>query len=151
MTARKLHSNFEKASESPGFLLWQGTNLWQRKQQAALKEFNLTHVQFVLLAGLAWLSGEDENITQIALSRFTGTDRMMTSQVVRTLIKKGLLTRSRHPTDTRAYILKVTDAGLELVNRAIISVESTDKNFFSVLGREDISNLVRMLSLLSSQ
>ncbi|MHB8396030.1 MAG: MarR family winged helix-turn-helix transcriptional regulator [Thermoplasmataceae archaeon] len=151
MTARKLHTKFEKAGGSPGFLLWQGTNLWQRRQQAVLKEFNLTHVQFVLLAGLTWLSGEDENITQIALSRFTRTDRMMTSQVVRTLVKKGLLTRSRHPTDTRAYIVKVTDAGLELVNRAIISVESTDREFFSVLSGEDISNLVRMLSLLSRQ
>ena len=35
--------------ESPGFLLWRTALRWQRLVTSALRRFNLTHVQFVLL------------------------------------------------------------------------------------------------------
>ena len=42
---------FESPDDSPGFLLWQVTNLWQRRIRAALEPLGLTHVQFVFVAG----------------------------------------------------------------------------------------------------
>src|SRR3546814_15453085 len=41
-----------RPENSPGFLLWQVTNQWQRRLRATLEPLGLTHVQFVLLAGL---------------------------------------------------------------------------------------------------
>ena len=46
---------FEKSEESTGFLMWKVTNLWQREIKKALKKFELTHSQFVLLSSIYWL------------------------------------------------------------------------------------------------
>ncbi len=73
------------AWDSPGFLLWHATLRWQRAVAAALRPLGLTHVQFVLLAGGWWLSQGDRWPSQRELADHAGTDRMMTSQVVRTL------------------------------------------------------------------
>lgn len=123
-------------SESPGFLLWQVTNSWQRKQRATLKALDLTHVQFVLLATLAWLSQDGHDVTQVVLSEFAKTDVMMTSQVLRTLVMKGFMTRNPHPVDTRAKVLTLTQAGHAILERAMRLVEQVDQDFFAPLGPE---------------
>ncbi|MGF6898753.1 DNA-binding MarR family transcriptional regulator, partial [Nocardia sp. GAS34] len=107
----KLHSEFENADESPGLLLWQVTNRWQAAQRAALAPFDLTHVQFVLLAALTWLTGRSggEPVTQRDIAAQAATDPMMTSQVLRALEQKGLLERRDHPTDRRARSLVPTE------------------------------------------
>lgn len=132
----KLPTRFEIPSDSPGFLLWQVTNIWQRKQRMALKEVDLTHVQFVLLATLTWLSQEGQDVTQVVLARLAKTDPMMTSQVLRTLVAKGLITRQQDPTDTRAKVLTVTPAGQQVIERAIHIVEQVDQDFFADLGSD---------------
>jgi len=129
----RLATAFSRSEESTGLLLWQVTNRWQAAQRAALKPFDLTHVQFVLLAALTWL-GADGPVTQRHLADFAGTDPMMTSQVVRVLERRQLLFRSVHDTDGRAWSLSVTDGGAALVNRAIVAVEACDEAFFAPLG-----------------
>jgi DNA-binding MarR family transcriptional regulator len=98
-----------------------------------LQPFGLTHVQFVLIASLTWL-GADGPVTQKQLADHARTDPMMTSQVVRTLVGRGLLERTPHPGDGRAWSLSVTPDGRVLVNRAIVAVESCDESFFGGLG-----------------
>src|SRR3954447_5865618 len=93
---RSLATGHASADESPGFLLWQVTNRWQAAQRAALKPFGLTHVQFVLLASLTWLEG-DGPITQRRLAEHAASDPMMTSQVLRLLERRGLVSRTPHP------------------------------------------------------
>jgi DNA-binding MarR family transcriptional regulator len=129
-------SAYEAPAESPGFLLWQITNLWQRGQRAALKEQDLTHVQFVLLAVLTWLTHQrdDAEVSQVQLAQHAGVDVMMTSQVVRTLVAKGFIDRGPHPRDTRANLLHVTARGLAVVRPAILRVEEADRAFFAPLG-----------------
>ena len=133
----RLGSRFDDADESAGLLLWQVTNRWQAAQRAVLKPFDLTHVQFVLLASLAWFSGNEpasDPISQKALADHAATDQMMTSQVVRALEAKGWLTRERHPGDGRAFALRITDDGAALVRRANAAVEQCDEDFFAALG-----------------
>jgi DNA-binding MarR family transcriptional regulator len=56
---------------------------------------------------------------------------MMTSQVVRKLAERGLLARADDPADARAKRLEVTQAGLDLVAKALKDVEAADASFFS--------------------
>ena len=142
-----LETAFDSAEDSPGFLLWQVSNVWQRRQRDALAPLELTHVQFVLLASLAYLSHSAEPITQIRLAQHAQTDQMMTSQVLRTLEGKGLLERITHPTDARAKSLKITNKGLELANRAVGVVEQMDRAFFATLG-EDVQGFMGMVQRL---
>lgn len=131
-----LHTDFENADESPGLLLWQVTNRWQAAQRAALAPFDLTHVQFVLLASLTWHTGRSggEPVMQRDLAEHAATDPMMTSQVLRALEQKRLIERRDHPTDRRAKSLVPTETGAALVNRAITAVEACDREFFAPLG-----------------
>lgn len=131
-----LDSAYDTPSESPGFLLWQVTNLWQRRQRAALKEVHLTHVQFVLLAALTWLTHEGtelSGVSQVRLAQHAQVDVMMTSQVVRVLAEKGLVERIPHPRDTRANLVQVTSQGQDMARRAIRLVERVDQEFFAAM------------------
>ena len=130
-----LESEFASAEDSTGLMLWRVTNAWQAAQRAALRPFDLTHVQFVLLASLAWLDN-DAPTTQRELSRHAGTDPMMTSQVLRTLERKNLVERRGHPTDARAKVLRATQQGAELAGIANAAVEAVDRRFFTPLGAE---------------
>ena len=142
-----LVSDFDAAHDSPGLLLWQLTNTWQAAQRAALRPFDLTHVQFVLLASLTWLNS-DTPITQSELAAHAHTDPMMTSQVLRTLEAKGLIVRAPHPTDARARALTATPRGVELANAANASAEAVDHTFFARLGDQQ-PHFTAMLNTLT--
>lgn len=142
-----LATQHAQADESPGFLLWQVTNRWQSAQRAALKPFDITHVQFVLLASLTWLGtgGTDGTVSQRELAQHAATDPMMTSQVLRVLETRGLVARAPHPTDGRAWSLQVTARGRSLAYRAVLAVEACDDAFFAPLGSrsKDLAALLR--------
>ena len=76
-------------------MFWQTSNLWQRRMVKALKPTGLTLVQLVLLAGVAWLEREGEPITQARLARQAKTDVMMTSQVLKKLESRGLVSKNQ--------------------------------------------------------
>ncbi|MFD4136473.1 MarR family winged helix-turn-helix transcriptional regulator [Streptomyces goshikiensis] len=136
-----------KPGESPGFLLWHVTLRWQRDIAAALTPLDLTHVQFVLLACTWWLNGQGERPNQLAVARQAGTDVKMTSQVLRTLEKKGLLEREVDPADTRARRLRVTALGADLAPRAIAAVEEVDARFFAPAPIEAAVSLLARLAV----
>jgi DNA-binding MarR family transcriptional regulator len=128
-----LDTRHDSADDSPGLLLWQVTNRWQGAQRAALKPFDITHVQFVLLATLTYLESSGP-VTQKMLADMAATDPMMTSQVLRTLEVRELVHRPAHPTDRRARAVAVTPAGRDLANRTVVAVEECDATFFAGLG-----------------
>lgn len=142
-----LATEFASAQDSPGLLLWQVTNRWQAAQRAALKPYGLTHVQFVLLASLAYLGAEGA-VTQKALADHAALDPMMTSQVLRALESAGLVLREDHPTDRRAKSLAVTAEGRELANRTVKAVEACDAEFFAPL-EQPTALLAALTSLLA--
>ena len=125
------------AWDRPGFLLWHATLRWQREVTEALRPLELTHVQFVLLAGTAWLSNRDGPPSQRELADHAGTDAMMTSQVVRVLEQRGLIRRSDDPSDARVKRLRCTPQGRALAARAVTEVQAVDDRFFGVDGDRD--------------
>ncbi len=156
-----LETEFADAADSPGLLLWRVTNAWQAAQRAALHTFDLTHVQFVLLASLAFLGGtydaaamgldsDGGPVTQRDLANHAHTDPMMTSQVLRALESKGLVRRSPHPTDARARALTVTPSGASLASAANTAVEAADRAFFGPL-TDDRPLFTDMLRRLTGQ
>ncbi|WNR44125.1 MarR family winged helix-turn-helix transcriptional regulator [Paenibacillus roseipurpureus] len=144
-----MSSEFNNAEESPGFMLWQVTNLWQKAIRNALDPFELTHPQFVLLFSCKWLNekNDDTGITQVQLAQHAQMDVNVTSQVLRTLEKKGYIERRPHPTDSRANIISVTKTGDEIASQAVQAVEREDRAFFSGLGNEtgQLNQLLRQL------
>jgi len=124
-----------RPENSPGFLFWRIALHWQRVMLASLRPLGLTHVQFVLLASTWWLTTvAAETPTQRRLAEHAGTDPMMTSQVLRALEAKGLITRAADPDDSRARRIAVTRLGAKLAPRALAIVEAADAEFFASAG-----------------
>lgn len=131
---KEIKFQFKSPNDSPGYLLGQVTMLWQRKIKKVLDPLDLTQTQFVLLAAIGWLSKSNNAVTQVDIANQSNTDRMMVSKVLRTLEKKEFIERQEHATDTRAKVINLTDQGAEVLQKALITVEKTDIEFFSVLG-----------------
>jgi len=129
--AKKIEFHFKNPLDSPGYLLGQLTMLWQRKLKRVLDPLDLTHTQFALLCALAWRSRTSENVTQVDIANQGNADRMMVSKVLRTLEEKKFIIRKAHQTDTRAKIISLTELGETILQKAIISVENADLEFFS--------------------
>lgn len=123
----------DDAGASPGFLLWRVTQRWQRSIVATLRPLDLTHAQFVLLMSTNYLS-RDGSPSQREVADHAEADVMMTSQVLRTLEKRGLVTRSPDPADARVKRLTVTPEGARLARRAQAAVEKADRAFFADVG-----------------
>lgn len=136
--------------ESPGFLLWQTTLRWQRAVSAALAPHDLTHVQFVLLTSAWWLEHRLEAPTQRQLADHAATDAMMTSQVLRALEAKALITRTPDPQDTRAKRVRLTQAGQARVAAALPSVEAVDEHFFQAVPRQELTSILHALANVTS-
>lgn len=131
---KEIDFQFKSPNDSPGYLLGQLTMLWQRKLKKVLDPLNLTQTQFVLLAALGWLSKKNNAVTQVDIADQSNTDRMMVSKVLRTLEQKKFISRQEHPTDTRAKVIKLTNEGAKVLQKALTTVENADIEFFSVLG-----------------
>lgn len=143
-------SHFEGPEQSPGFLLWQVSTRWRREIEAALATLNLTHPQFVLLASLGWLTRHQEDVTQVELARHCRTDINMTSQVLRSLEKKGYIERHRREGDERSKLPRLTGTGAKLVEKAIPLVESVDDDFFGKLGSKKTKVCIEILQKLAN-
>ncbi len=150
MADKKEIFQVDSAEDSPGFSLWQVSSMWQRRINAGLKQFDLTHAQFVLLASMTWLAGGEKPLTQIDLANHAKMDVMMASNVLRTLEDKGLIVRNPHPTDTRAKSLAVTAKGLKLAGRAVQAVEEIDTQFFAPLGSGVSAFNQQLLNLINT-
>ena len=81
------------------------------------------------------------------MARQAGTDVKRTSEVLRKLEAKGLISRTVDPADTRARRLRVTERGGELAMRAVTAVEAVDASFFQAT--PDPSALLAMMRPLA--
>ncbi len=144
---------FETPNESTGFLLWKVNNYWQREIKKSLSQFDLTHTQFVILANTFFLGIKKESVNQMDISNQIGIDKMLTSNVLKALIKKGLIQREEHKVDTRAKVIKITKTGQIILKKAVKEVEDFDKLFFSKLSNAGKFNseLIKLLNKESSR
>ena len=79
---------------SPGFHLWHASLKWTQEVAAALKPLGLTHTQFFLLGAVGWLSKSQGHAPkQREVAEFAQLDKVMTSQVTRSLEGDGLIER----------------------------------------------------------
>ena len=126
-----------------GLLFIRSYHKWHGLIKNKLRTIDLTHPQFVVLPTLAALLRQQEWVSQTDIARFSDMDVMTVSQIIRLLVKKGLIIREVHPKDSRANIILLTDMGLQKVNQALPLVEGIDQAFFGKL--EDKTEILNQL------
>ena len=133
----------DEYKKSTGLLFIRTYHKWHGLIKNKLRTIDLTHPQFVVLTTLAALLRQQEWVSQTDIARFSDMDVMTVSQIIRLLVKKGLIMREVHPKDSRANIILLTDTGLQKVNQALPLVEGIDQAFFGKL--EDKTEILNQL------
>lgn len=131
----------ELPEQSPGFLLWQVSTLWRRAIESALKTFDLTHPQFVILAVLGWLTRNGDRVNQAAIGKLAALDPNTVSQIIKGLEKRGIIAREAGE-DGRVKNPILTMEGSELLKGALPAVEKMDGLFFQSLQQREIKDML---------
>ncbi|NMO90469.1 MarR family winged helix-turn-helix transcriptional regulator [Actinomycetospora sp. TBRC 11914] len=95
------------------FLVNQVSYALAARMGEALADLDLTVSQYCVL----WKAHERER-TQIEIAEEGGLDKSTVVNEVDKLERAGFATRRVHPTDRRARVVGVTDAGVEVLGRA---------------------------------
>lgn len=141
---------FDKPEDSPGFLLWQTTTIWQRRIKKALEEYNVSHAQFVIMATLMWFEAHLYDTTQIVIVNQTKLDKMTVSKSLKKLVSLGFVNRVEHETDSRAKSVSLTEKGKKMVKILVPIVEGIDGTFFSKASDKEQKSLAHILAKLAS-
>ena len=112
-------------------------NKWHSMIKKELKKMNLTHPQFVVLASLAYLSQDNNEVTQVMISKLSGIDVMTVSQILNLLEKNDFVKRKEHSKDTRAKAVSLSKKGEEVLQKAVPLVEQIDEIFFEKLDTDE--------------
>ncbi|MGE0629297.1 MAG: MarR family winged helix-turn-helix transcriptional regulator [Hyphomicrobiaceae bacterium] len=114
----------------------------------------LTPRQFTVLQTVA----QNEGLSQTHLVEKTGIDRSTLADIIRRMLKKGLLQRRRTKEDARAYSVKLTDEGWRILKMSEPVARRVDEKVLSVLTAsererflQDLSKIVKTLSALTPQ
>jgi MarR family transcriptional regulator, organic hydroperoxide resistance regulator len=138
---------FKNPEESPGYLLWHVSLAWRSSIEDTLKNFDLTHPQFVVLTTIAWLTKNGEYISQIDVSKASGLDPNTTSQILRGLEAKNFIKRIRSLNE-RSKNPNLTELGSKTLNKALPAVEKADLNFFEPLSSKEMKTLIKIFQKL---
>lgn len=111
---------------------------------ATMGEKDLTPRQFAVLKAVASM----ENPSQTALVEHTGIDRSTIADIVRRLIRRGMLQRRRTSHDARMYAVKLTQAGREVLEAAEPAARTTEEQLLSVLPAQQRVAMIQALSTI---
>jgi len=97
----------------------------------------------------------NEGLSQTDLVEQTGIDRSTLADIVRRMLKKGLLLRRRTKADARAYAIRLTEEGWRALKAADPVAKRVDERILAALpGQQrdrfvqDLNTIVRALSRL---
>jgi DNA-binding MarR family transcriptional regulator len=113
---------------------------------ATMGQNDLTPRQFAVLKAVA----ASEDLSQTALVQQTGIDRSTLADIVRRLIKKGLLQRRRTSHDARMYAVRLTSSGRDILKAAEPVAKSTEEQLLAVLPAQQRSAMIDALSTIVS-
>lgn len=125
---RKLDSSFD-INASVVHLLHRADQCTGETFSSRLGHRELTPRQFAVLMAVAARA----SATQTTITADTGIDRSTMVDVVRRLLKRGLLQRRRSRTDARAYVVRLTEDGQRVIDAAQPEAEAVDHVILSSL------------------
>ncbi len=89
----------------------------------------LTPRQYAVLVAVSL----DEGLSQTDVVDRTGIDRSTLADIIRRMLKKGLVSRRRTRHDARVYSVKLTDAGRDALRAAQPAANQADERLLAAL------------------
>lgn len=131
-----------------GYLLMTSANAWRTSLARRLTPLDLTPSQFFILATTYHRHrSQKPPLSQRQIAERTGLDVNVVSQVVRTLERRTILERRRHPDDSRAHEVTLSEQGLALAKSSTAVARRLNAEFFA---RTDAAALAGLLETLTN-
>jgi len=105
---------------------------------------DLTPRQYAVLVAVA----QNEGVSQTHLVEKTGIDRSTLADIVRRMLKKGLLQRRRTKDDARAYAVKLTEEGWRVLKVADPLAKRVDDKILAALPGQQRERFLQDLTLI---
>ena len=122
--------------------------------QTELGTGDLTPRQFAVLVTVS----QNEGLSQTHLVERTGIDRSTLADIVRRMLKKGLLQRRRTREDARAYAVKLTEEGSRILKSVDPVSRRVDERILSSLSAgqrerflQDLNAIVQVLGRMQQK
>ncbi|MEM7778294.1 MAG: MarR family transcriptional regulator [Pseudomonadota bacterium] len=112
--------------------------------QSEMSTGELTPRQYAVLVTVA----RHEGLSQTNLVSRTGIDRSTLADIIRRMMKKGLIQRRRTKEDARAYSVKLTDEGRRILESAQPTVQRVDERVLAVLPGQQRDQFLKDLALI---
>ena len=112
--------------------------------QGEMAEGDLTPRQYAVLVSVS----QNEGLSQTQLVEHTGVDRSTLADIVRRMLKKGLLQRRRTKDDARAYSVKLTDEGWRVLKAADPLAKRVDDKILAALPGQQRERFVQDLNTI---
>jgi DNA-binding MarR family transcriptional regulator len=116
-------------TRSPIHLLHRASQAVEEIFATEIKIERLTPRQLAVLTTVA----ENEGLSQTGIVDRTGVDRSTLADIVRRLQKKGLLQRRRTKEDARAYAVRLTEKGRQVLGKAEPLAKRVERRVFDAL------------------
>jgi DNA-binding MarR family transcriptional regulator len=150
--------NREQAAEhlerSPIHLLHRAGQCAADIFQSEMETGDLTPRQFAVLVAVA----QHEGLSQTQLVDRTGIDRSTLADIIRRMLKKGLLQRRRTREDARAYAVKLTDEGWRVLRSTEPKARRVDERILEALPAQqrdrfldDLNTIVQALGKMQGE
>lgn len=112
--------------------------------QGEIGQASLTPRQYAVLLTVA----QNEGLSQTDLVAKTGVDRSTLADIVRRMLKKGLLQRRRTKEDARAYAVRLTDEGRRVLKTCEPLAKRVDDRILEALPAKNRDQFLADLALI---
>lgn len=130
--------------QSPLHLFHRAVQVVTEIYQAEMASYDLTARQYAVLFALA----HSEGMSQSKLVDATGIDRSTMADIVRRMLKKGIIQRKRDKDDARAYEVKITDEGVRLFKAVAPIVQRIEERLLSSLNGKRVDEFLNNLGMI---
>jgi DNA-binding MarR family transcriptional regulator len=93
---------------------------------------------------------ENEGLSQVDIMAATGIDRSSVADLVRRLVKQGLLRRRRQKRDTRLYAVRLTPEGKKALTLGAPAAEAAEKELLATVQTELQPHVLDALKAMAS-
>lgn len=132
---------------SPLHLFHRAVQVVTEIYQSEMSNHDLTARQYAVLFALA----HSEGLSQSKLVDATGIDRSTMADIVRRMLKKGIIQRKRDKDDARAYEVTITEDGVRLFQEVQPIIRRIEEKLLSALNGKRVDEFLAHLNLIVSQ
>lgn len=129
---------------SPLHLFHRAVQVVTEIYQSEMAAYDLTARQYAVLFALAHSDG----LSQSKLVDATGIDRSTMADIVRRMLKKGIIQRKRDKEDARAYEVKITEEGARLFKTVTPIIHRIEEKLMAALKGRRVDEFLTNLSMI---